>query len=186
LARFKRKDSLGYHLYLNRPNTDEYRVRLAEFGIDLSARVNELIEKDLSRMQKDEQIRNSAIVTSITVNLSAVKMPPPSPPIKQEDQNSSKMTLTELKAAINRFMRDNRQDKRMLKEAFPVFSSPYSECKTAMRQVRQLEKNAGKWDELYHATSVGQAELLKQERQRQAKKLEELEAEDEAWKEAHR
>jgi hypothetical protein len=73
LARFKRKDKLGYHLYLNRPNTEEYREWLADFGIDLSEKVNEWIEKELSRIRIDKQIRNSSGI-AIEVNLSAVKM----------------------------------------------------------------------------------------------------------------
>jgi hypothetical protein len=178
LARFKRKDKLGYHLYLNRPNTEEYREWLAEFGIDLSDKVNEWIEKELSRIRIDEQIRNSGI--AISVNFSAVRMPPPPPPTPMEEEQS-KMTLSELKESVRRFMRDHGDDKRMLKEAFSTFSDPYNKCKTAMWQLHQLEKthaqSRDKWNEIWQATSAGQAELQRQ--QKLKKEEEEEEEEDE-------
>jgi hypothetical protein len=104
--------------------------------------------------------------------------PPPPTPMEEEQ---SKMTLSELKESVRRFMKDHGDDKRMLKEAFSTFSDPYNRCKTAMWQLHQLEKvqaqSRDKWNEIWRATSAGQAELERKKGQ---------EEEEDEWKESNR
>jgi hypothetical protein len=95
------------------------------------------------------------------------------------EEEQSKMTLSELKESVRRFMRDHGEDKLMLKEAFSTFSDPYNKCKTAMWQLHQLEKthaqSRDKWNEIWQATSAGQAELQRRKKE-----------EEDEWKESTR